>query len=75
METDCARLPRAVSFAADKHSSQRRKNTDTSPHINHPLAVAAVLASEGGVTGVELLAAAPLRDTVEDTDTSSEELG
>ena len=74
METDLARLLRAASFAADKHSSQRRKNTDASPYINHPLAVAAVLASEGGVTDVELLAAALLHDTVEDTDTSSEEL-
>lgn len=64
----------AATFAAHKHRAQRRKDADATPYINHPLAVAAVLAEEGGVRDPELLAAALLHDTLEDTETSCEEL-
>ena len=69
-----ADLLSAISFAAAKHSKQRRKDVDASPYINHPLQLAHVLATEGGVTDVETLMAAVLHDTVEDTETSYEEL-
>lgn len=39
----------AVAFAADKHRNQRRKDAEASPYINHPIALANVLANEGGV--------------------------
>lgn len=65
---------RAASFAATKHRQQRRKDPDASPYINHPLAVAELLASVGGVTDVALLQAALLHDTIEDTMTTPEEL-
>jgi guanosine-3',5'-bis(diphosphate) 3'-pyrophosphohydrolase len=65
---------RAASFAADRHREQRRKGADESPYINHPFAVASVLCDEGGVTDGELLAAALLHDTIEDTATTQEEL-
>ncbi len=42
--------------------------------MNHVLAVTSVLANEGGVSDPVLLTAALLHDTVEDTDTSYEEL-
>lgn len=67
-------LLRAAAFAAEKHRHQKRKDADASPYINHPLAVAALLAGTGGVTDVELLAAALLHDTVEDTETSHAEI-
>lgn len=69
-----APLLKAISFAADKHRNQRRKDHEASPYINHPIAVAAILASEGGVADETLLIAAILHDTVEDTETSFEEL-
>ena len=69
-----ADLLSAISFAAAKHSRQRRKDVDASPYINHPLQLAHVVATEGGVTDVETLMAAVLHDTVEDTMTSYEEL-
>jgi guanosine-3',5'-bis(diphosphate) 3'-pyrophosphohydrolase len=69
-----ADLLRAIAFAADKHSRQRRKDADASPYINHPIAVAAVLAIEGDVTDGTTLVAAILHDTVEDTETTFEEL-
>jgi guanosine-3',5'-bis(diphosphate) 3'-pyrophosphohydrolase len=65
---------RAASFAADRHRDQRRKGNDESPYINHPFAVATALCEEGGVTDTELLAAALLLDTIEDTATTQEEL-
>lgn len=65
---------RAVAFAAHKHRDQRRKDAEASPYINHPIALAEVLAREGGVADIEVLAAALLHDTIEDTATSFEEL-
>lgn len=64
----------AVAFAAHKHRNQRRKDVAASPYINHPIALANVLANEGGVTDLITLCAAVLHDTVEDTDTTEQEL-
>ncbi len=64
----------ASAFAADKHRDQRRKGQDASPYINHPIAVANVLANEAGITDPVILAAALLHDTIEDTKTTAEEL-
>lgn len=69
-----AKILRAASFAAGKHTRQRRKDVDASPYINHPLALASVLANEGGVTDVDVLCAALLHDTIEDTKTTVTEL-
>jgi guanosine-3',5'-bis(diphosphate) 3'-pyrophosphohydrolase len=69
-----ANLLQAISFAADKHRNQRRKDHDASPYINHPIAVATVLASEGNVDDELVLLGAILHDTVEDTETTFEEL-
>ncbi|MEX2205261.1 MAG: HD domain-containing protein [Myxococcota bacterium] len=69
-----APLLAALRFAAEKHRSQKRKGTDASPYINHPIEVAELLARVGGVRDVELLAAAILHDTIEDTETTPDEL-
>jgi GTP diphosphokinase / guanosine-3',5'-bis(diphosphate) 3'-diphosphatase len=71
---ELALLLKALAFAAHKHRDQRRKDADASPYINHPIALADALVNEGGVTDVEVLCAALLHDTVEDTDTTHEEL-
>ena len=65
---------KAVAFAADKHRVQRRKDVDASPYINHPISVANALANEGDVADIEVLSAAVLHDTIEDTNTTAEEL-
>jgi len=65
---------RAIEFAAWKHRDQRRKDERASPYINHPIAVAEVLSRDGGVRNSEVLAAALLHDTLEDTETTSTEL-
>jgi guanosine-3',5'-bis(diphosphate) 3'-pyrophosphohydrolase len=71
---ELALLLKALAFAAYKHRDQRRKDAEASPYINHPIALADVLVNEGGVTDVEVLCAALLHDTVEDTATTHEEL-
>ena len=74
MKGELALLLKALAFAAHKHRDQRRKDADASPYINHPIALADVLVNEGGITDVEVLCAALLHDTVEDTATTHEEL-
>lgn len=69
-----AALLEALSFAAQKHQGQTRKSADRAPYIHHPIAVATILAREGGVQDTETLMAALLHDTLEDTDTSEAEL-
>ncbi|MCB1627155.1 MAG: bifunctional (p)ppGpp synthetase/guanosine-3',5'-bis(diphosphate) 3'-pyrophosphohydrolase [Xanthomonadales bacterium] len=72
--SDLTLILRAASFAAHKHRDQRRKDAAASPYINHPLALARVLAEEGQIADPVVLAAALLHDTVEDTDTTLAEL-
>lgn len=73
-QSDVSLVVSAAAFAAEKHRNQRRKGVDASPYINHPIALAYVLASEAGIGDVPTIVAALLHDTVEDTDTTAEEL-
>jgi len=73
-QTDLAVIFKALEFASKKHRDQRRKDADASPYINHPIALAKVLCVEGGVTDVNAICGAILHDTIEDTETTAEEL-
>jgi guanosine-3',5'-bis(diphosphate) 3'-pyrophosphohydrolase len=68
------KLLEAIRFAADKHRDQRRKDTDQSPYINHPIEVVQLLWEVGGVREMNVLLAAILHDTIEDTETRPEEI-
>jgi guanosine-3',5'-bis(diphosphate) 3'-pyrophosphohydrolase len=68
-------LLRAFRFAADKHRNQRRRDSAKSPYINHPIEVVQLLWEVGGVRDINVVLAAILHDTIEDTDTRSEEIG
>jgi len=74
MQLNISNVLQALAFAAHKHRDQRRKDIEASPYINHPIAVAEILAREGGVSDINILAAAILHDTVEDTECTFEEL-
>lgn len=74
MGDQIAKIIEAASFSAKKHRFQTRKGDTAEPYINHPLEVASLLASIGGVTDPEILLAAILHDTIEDTETTAEEL-
>ncbi|MFQ5659147.1 MAG: HD domain-containing protein [Gammaproteobacteria bacterium] len=65
---------KALEFAARKHRDQRRKDADATPYINHPIELAKVLVNEGNVADLNVLVAAILHDTVEDTTTTEEEI-
>jgi guanosine-3',5'-bis(diphosphate) 3'-pyrophosphohydrolase len=71
---DMAVLLDAIRFAAEKHRDQRRKGASASPYINHPIAVADLLARVGRIDDIATLVAAVLHDTIEDTETTGEEL-
>lgn len=64
----------ALAFAAHKHSGQRRKDAEASPYINHPIALANLLVNEAGIEDLIVICAALLHDTVEDTQTTPQEL-
>jgi GTP diphosphokinase / guanosine-3',5'-bis(diphosphate) 3'-diphosphatase len=65
---------KALAFAAHKHRDQRRKDVESSPYINHPISLANILCNEAGITDPIVICSALLHDTVEDTETSPEEL-
>ena len=65
------RLDDAIEFATKKHTEQTRKRENT-PYILHPLEAAAVAAEL--TKDEDILIAAVLHDTVEDTDTSIDEV-
>ena len=68
---DQERLNDAIQFAVEKHAGQFRKGT-TRPYIMHPLETMGILNSMRG--DISLLMAGVLHDTLEDTDTTKEEL-
>lgn len=71
--SDLDRLLAAASFAAVRHRGQFRKGVSKAPYINHPLELASELAG-AGVADLDVLVAALLHDTVEDTGTRPEEI-
>ena len=73
-EAGFALVVEALAFAAAKHRDQRRKDREASPYINHPIALMRVLSIDAGVLDPLVLAGALLHDTVEDTETTPEEL-
>ena len=67
---DLAIIDKAVDYAKAKHASQLRK--DGSPYIIHPLAVAQIVTEMG--LDIDAILGALLHDTIEDTDTSHEDI-
>ena len=67
---DLALVDKAVDYASKKHASQKRK--DGSPYIIHPLAVAQIVTEMG--LDIDAILGALLHDTIEDTDTSHEDI-
>lgn len=71
---DLGKLLQAISFSAKKHRYQTRKGDDAEPYINHPVEVANLLANIGKVKDINILIAAVLHDTIEDTETTADEI-
>ena len=64
---------KATEFSALKHQNQKRKDGKT-PYVIHPISVAMILSEIGGVDDEEILSAALLHDTIEDTETTAGEI-
>lgn len=73
-EFDLDTLLQAIQFSAVKHEGQSRKDAAATPYIIHPIGVARSLWSIGEIRSVNVLVAALLHDTLEDTETTKEEL-
>ncbi len=69
-----ATFVQAISFAAKKHKRQKRKGAEEEPYVNHVLEVANLLTNVGQVEDFDVLIAAVLHDTVEDTATTAAEI-
>ncbi len=69
-EEDFQRIEKAFRFAEQAHSGQKRKSGE--PYVNHPVAVAAILADLQ--MDATTLVAAILHDVVEDTGVTLEEV-
>ena len=65
---------KALHFSTQKHQHQRRKDPEKTPYINHPIEVAYILSDSCGVQESDVLVAAILHDTIEDTETTPEEI-
>ena len=65
------RIHEAIIFATIKHQNQKRKGTDI-PYIVHPMEIMQILTAED--LPEEIIIAGILHDTLEDTDTKSEEI-
>ena len=72
MPTHMELVLQAAAFAAEKHRTQRRKDIDT-PFINHPIQLAYILV-QADIEDPVVLAAALLHDTIEDTQTTHDEI-
>jgi guanosine-3',5'-bis(diphosphate) 3'-pyrophosphohydrolase len=73
MPTHMETVLKAAAFAAEKHRNGRRKDEEASPYINHPIQLAYILV-QADIEDPIVLAAALLHDTIEDTETTHDEI-
>ena len=71
---DTQRILAAALFAAEKHAGQKRKGRAAEPYINHLIEVAELVASASPLLDTNLVMAAFLHDTIEDTGVTAQEL-
>lgn len=73
-EKDLARYKEALAYATAQHEGQTRKGEGETPYITHPKHVTEILYEVGGIRDVEILMAATLHDTIEDTTSEREDI-
>jgi (p)ppGpp synthase/HD superfamily hydrolase len=74
MLNDIARIAQAYDFAARRHAQQRRKGARQEPYLNHLTTVARLVAESLDEADPNLIIAAVLHDTLEDTEATAGEL-
>src|SRR5690242_3651868 len=68
------RILTSARFAAERHAGQKRKGDAGEPYINHLIEVAELVACSDDVLDANLIMAAFLHDTVEDTGVTAQQL-
>lgn len=68
------KITKAIEFATKKHKGQTRESNDNEPYINHVMRVYNTIIQYGYGVDENVAIAAILHDTVEDTNTSYEEI-
>lgn len=71
---DMKRIISGIEFGAEKHRFQKRNTQSSPPYFIHPLGVADQIMTIGKVYDADILIAALLHDTVEDTETTFDEI-
>jgi len=71
---DLSIIMKATEYAAEQHRGQKRKDAEDTPYINHPVSLASLLVNYAGIEDPNVIAAALLHDTVEDTNTTLEDI-
>lgn len=74
MTQDLQAILQAAVFASQKHARQKRKGAAGEPYVNHLLEVAQLVSSALTEPDPNLVIAALLHDTVEDTGVTAQEL-
>jgi (p)ppGpp synthase/HD superfamily hydrolase len=74
MLTGIRLVSEAAELAARRHTGQQRKARPNEPYVNHLAEVACLLSAATNGEDAELVAAGWLHDTLEDTETTREEL-
>lgn len=73
-ENPIVRLARAYRFAAQAHVNEKRKGERQEPYINHLVEVAELVAGATDGDDIDLIVAALMHDTVEDTQVTPADL-
>jgi (p)ppGpp synthase/HD superfamily hydrolase len=71
---DAQKILAAARFAAERHATQKRKGQAAEPYINHLIEVAELVAASSPALDTNLVVAAFLHDTIEDTGVTAQEL-
>ena len=74
MNRNSSLITKALEFATAKHRGQSRKDEAGTPYINHPIALMNLLTDRCGITEINVILAALLHDTIEDTDATADEI-
>jgi GTP diphosphokinase / guanosine-3',5'-bis(diphosphate) 3'-diphosphatase len=64
----------AALYAAEKHADQRRKGKSAEPYVNHLIEVAQLVSTVAPAHDANMVAAALLHDTIEDTGVTEADL-
>lgn len=73
-ENPIVRLARAYRFAAQAHVNEKRKGERQEPYVNHLVEVAELVAGATDGADIDLIIAALMHDTVEDTEVTPADL-